>query len=90
MLELPIHEVHANSGERQFEFLFNERRQDLWLYRRDQTITRPIADFRPESDVPILPPEIALLYKSKNPSERDLADFRLLWPRLNSEARHQL
>jgi GrpB-like predicted nucleotidyltransferase (UPF0157 family) len=89
-IELPIHEVHANSGERQFEFLFNERRQDLWLYRRDQTITRPIADFRPESDVPILPPEIALLYKSKNPSERDLADFRLLWPRLNSEARQWL
>jgi GrpB-like predicted nucleotidyltransferase (UPF0157 family) len=89
-LELPIHEVHANSGEHQLEFLFNERRQDLWVYPRDQTITRPLADFRPESGVPILPPEIVLLYKSKNPSEKDLADFRLLWPRLNSEARRWL
>ncbi|MEY2602452.1 MAG: hypothetical protein QOH31_210 [Verrucomicrobiota bacterium] len=89
-LELPIHELRANSGEYQFEFLFNERRQDLWVYRRDQTITRPIADFRPESGVPILPPEIVLLYKSKNPSEKDLADFRRLWPRLNSEARRWL
>jgi GrpB-like predicted nucleotidyltransferase (UPF0157 family) len=89
-LELPIHEVRANSGERQFEFLFNECRQDLWVYRRDQTITRPIADFRPESGVPILPPEIVLLYKSENPSEKDLADFRRLWPRLNSEARRWL
>jgi hypothetical protein len=25
-LELPIHELRANSGEYQFEFLFNERR----------------------------------------------------------------
>jgi GrpB-like predicted nucleotidyltransferase (UPF0157 family) len=89
-LELPIHEVRANRDEHQFEFLFNERRQDLWVYRRDQTITRPIADFRPESGVPIIPPEIILLYKSESPSEKDLADFRRLWPRLNSEARRWL
>src|SRR3979411_2849994 len=53
-------------------------------------MTRPIADFRPESGVPILPPEIVLLYKSESPSEKDLADFRRLWPRLNSEARRWL
>ena len=28
-----------------------------------------------------------LLYKSQSPSEKDLTDFRQVWPRLNSEAR---
>ncbi len=86
-LELPIHEVCARSGEHQLQFLCHERRKDLWLYQKDQSITRPIAHFRHQSGLPIFPPEITLLYKSQSPSERDLTDFRQVWPRLNSEAR---
>ena len=86
-LELPIHEMRASSGEHQLEFLCNERRQDLWLYQRDQSVTRPIAHFPHQSGLPIFPPEIMLLYKPRSPSEKDLTDFRKVWPRLNSEAR---
>jgi len=40
--------------------------------------------------LPIFPPEVVLLYKSKSPTETDLVDFRNAWPRLYSEARHWL
>ncbi|MGA8481410.1 MAG: hypothetical protein WB696_25875 [Chthoniobacterales bacterium] len=40
-----------------------------------------------QSGLPIFPSEIMLLYKSQGPSEKDLTDFRQVWPRLNSEAR---
>ncbi len=88
-LELPVHEVCASSGECQLEFLFNERREDLWEYRRDRTIVRSISHFRgnTQGGLPVFPPEIVLLYKSKSPSEKDLSDFRKVWPRLHSEAR---
>jgi Aminoglycoside-2''-adenylyltransferase len=86
-LAWPIHEVRGIGSEHQVEFLFNERRLDLWLYRRDQTVNRLLTHFHFQSGLPILPPEIVLLYKSKNPSERDLTDFRQVWPQLSWEAR---
>lgn len=89
-LELPVHEVRATSDERQLEFLFNERRGDLWLYRRDQTIGRSISRFRAGVALPIFPPEVVLLYKSNSPTETDLVDFHKAWPRLKSEARQWL
>jgi GrpB-like predicted nucleotidyltransferase (UPF0157 family) len=87
---LPIHEVRARSGERQLEFLFNECREGFWEYRRDRTIVRSISHFRADVALPTFPPEVTLLYKSKSPSEKDLADFRKAWPRLNPEARRWL
>ena len=85
-----IHEVHASRGGLQLEFLFNERGEDLWKYRRDRTVVRSISDFRAEAALPVLPPEIVLLYGSHNPSKNNLADFRVVWPRLSSEARQWL
>jgi aminoglycoside-2''-adenylyltransferase len=89
-LELPVHEVHASRGDHHLEFLFNERGEDLWEYRRDRTVVRSISRFRAEAALPVLPPEIVLLYESHNPSQKYLADFRLVWPRLSSEARQWL
>ncbi len=91
-LELPVHEVRASRAGQQLEFLLSERRGDFWEYRRDRIVVRPISHFRGEGegDLPFFPPEVVLLYKSKSPSERDLSDFREVWPRLTFEARKWL
>ena len=50
-----------------------------WLYRRDSRIRRPVAELHgPASTVarPVLAPEVQLLYKSRTPRPKDVADFQ--------------
>jgi hypothetical protein len=73
-LELPIHEIRCriSSGSlRCFEVLLNERTADIFVFRRDSRISAPIthAFLQSKSGVPILAPEIVLLYKSKGFSD---------------------
>ena len=77
VLQLPIHEIHGFSAENRIEVLLNEIEGDAWRFRRDQSITYP-ADkvwVRSKSGIPILCPEIVLLYKAKNFREKDQADL---------------
>ncbi len=91
----PVHEIHARGpgGEpADLEFLLEEAADDSWVFRRDRRITRPLATIgmQAASGVPILVPEIVLLYKAKNPSAKDLADFDLACPRLDEGRREWL
>jgi hypothetical protein len=79
-LRLPLHEIHASRAHgdpRDLEFLLNERSDDLWIYRRHPVITLPLdrAILRANDGLPILAPEIVLLFKSKAPRAHDEADF---------------
>lgn len=70
------------------EVLFEEATDDQWRYRRDPEVTRPLGDFGIEVDgVPVVRPEIALLYKSKGTRERDEADLRSAVPHLDAGSR---
>lgn len=70
------------------EVLFEEAADGQWHYRRDPRVTLPLADFGIEVDgVPVIRPEIALLYKSKRPRERDEADLRSAAPHLDAASR---
>ncbi len=94
-LELPIHEIHArrNRGTfAQIELLLEEAEGDQWTFRRDSRIARPLAGIamRTDSGVRFLAPEIALLYKAKEPGAKDEADFGLAHPKLGSERRKWL
>lgn len=77
-LELPIHELHANDqmGEH-LEVLLNEVENEQWIFRRDPTITFPISTLFliSRGGIPYLHPVVVLLYKAKNPREKDHADF---------------
>lgn len=92
-LNLPVHEIHGRGPPgtpREIEFLLNEAAEsDRWVFRRDARITRPLAEAisRTRSGVPFLGPEIVLLFKAKNPTAKDLADFELVRPRLGSARR---
>jgi hypothetical protein len=86
-LEPPVHEVHT----RAFEVLLNEHRGDRWVYRRDPSITCPLGALGGVWDgIPFLRPEVVLLYKSKDPSPKDEADFDVVLPRLDAAARSWL
>lgn len=87
-LELPIHELHGNDkrGEH-MEVLLNEVKNDLWVFRRDSTITFPSSKLFLITDegIPYLHPVVVLLYKAKNPREKDHADFHTVKDLLGDE-----
>jgi hypothetical protein len=88
----PIHEASAEKLPQKIEILINEFDREYWIYRRDSRIRRPVSEtiIRNEIGIPYLSPEIALLYKSKNPRLKDDVDFRATTPHLNVEQRHWL
>jgi hypothetical protein len=79
----------AGAAEWALEFLLDDAIEDEWVFRRQPDIHRRLATIvrRTAEALPYLAPEIQLLYKSRNPRPRDEADFRLLAPRLDGEAR---
>jgi hypothetical protein len=75
----------------QLEVLLEQARDGRWLYRRDPRISLPLSEFGATLDgVPVVRPEVALLYKSKRPRERDEADLRSALALLDARARNWL
>jgi hypothetical protein len=70
------------------EILVEEAIDDRWIYRRDDRVSAPLSEIGRDIDgVPVIRPEIALLYKSKGSRERDQADFAAVLPHLDRSAR---
>jgi hypothetical protein len=91
-LELPVFEIHAFNGKAEIsrlEILLNETNGEEWIFRRNEIVTKPLSKLHSESNcgLKFLRPEIVLLYKSKNPREKDERDFRATVKRLDSESK---
>ena len=59
----------------------------VWTYRRDPRIRRPVRELdgpASDDDRRVLAPEVQLLQQSKNPREKDEADFRAVRASLSS------
>jgi len=93
-LSPPIHEIHARRVRHaggSLELLLNERDETAWIYRRDPEIRRELnCAILTRDGIPLLAPEIVLLYKSKTPRLTDQADFRVALPALTTEQRDWL
>jgi hypothetical protein len=94
-LELPFHQIlatypHADPPE--LEFFLNEQTETHWVSRRHSGLKRPMEEISMVSrlDIPILMPEIQLLYKAKYTRIKDHADFELTLPRLKRSQREWL
>lgn len=74
----PIHESYADKLNKKIEILLNESDADYWMYRRDTRIRRELHKtmMTTKNGIPVLSPEITLLYKSKSPRPKDEKDFR--------------
>jgi hypothetical protein len=92
-LELPIHEIHglSKTGSK-IEILLNESNENEWIFRREPSIRRHLNQVMGVSafGIPYLSPEISLLYKAKNPRQKDEEDFTRTKERLNVESRNWL
>jgi aminoglycoside-2''-adenylyltransferase len=94
-LVLPIHEIWGRSREplQRLEVLLNERDTDVFIFRRDPRIMIPLERvfLRSKSGIPILAPEIVLLYKSKRATEhKEQLDFSSILSALHVERRKWL
>jgi hypothetical protein len=102
-LELPIHQVlfqpaewpppdpwEPNYEERQF--FLNEAEGGIWQSRRDPRITLPVRQLaqRSADGVPIVAPEVQLLYKARHIGAKDEHDFDLVEPHLRGMPRRWL
>ena len=87
----PFHTVWCKNGNHDPDFievLLNEIDGDQFRFRRDQSITlaRERMFFKSSCGLPVLAPEIVLLYKSNCPEEND-ADFQNTIELLAEESR---
>ena len=93
-LELPVHTIWARrdaDAPWELEILLMEAARGRWLFRRDPGITLPLERVGLERDgIPYLAPEVPLLYKAKEPRERDAADFAAVVDELPLERRRWL
>ena len=62
---------------------------DTWIWRRDERIRRPYAEvvLRTADGIPFMRPELALLFKARDPREKDDADFSRAAPLLPPDDR---
>ncbi len=93
--ELPIHNIWCRrnvTATWDLELLFSEFESDEWVYRRNRTIRGQLDSFfwKDENGLPILAPEIQLLYKSRSKRPKDLQDFRNCLPILQPKLRQKL
>lgn len=82
-LELPIFQVLARREDTlppEFEFFLNEIDHAEWRFRRNPDFRRPAADVivTSKTGIPIIAPEIQLLYKAKGLRPKDERDFHTL------------
>lgn len=94
-LELRIHEIHCFGENKELpvlEILLNETNDKEWIFRRDKRITKLLSELSlaTNSGINFLRPEIVLLYKSKNPREKDEQDFQAAVKQLDFESRKWL
>lgn len=66
---------------------------DQWVYRREPRITRPLRELTGPASrpgLPVLAPEVQLLYKSKQPRPKDQLDFDTFRCHLDADQRRWL
>jgi hypothetical protein len=84
-LRPPVHQIRATAPTGDpagIDFLLNERTDTHWVFRRHPDLQRPVEEVAIISSlgIPILAPEIQLLFKAKQTRAKDQADFELTLP----------
>ena len=85
-LDLPVHELQGRGPNGELvEVLLQESDIETWRFRREPTISMPLSKLGVRSGlgIPILRPEVVLLYKAKSPVSKDEEDFNVLLPALD-------
>jgi hypothetical protein len=94
-LNSPVHNVWCGknlNGPWNLELLLCEFEGDEWVYRRNSSIRGPVSEFGwgASNGMQMIAPEIQLLYKSRNPREKDRLDFENCLPVFSPQQRNWL
>jgi hypothetical protein len=76
-----------------FQLMIDDIDGDDWLFRRDNRVRRPVTTLFGRASrpgLPVLAPEVQLLYKSGSLREKDAEDFVSALPHLAVDERHWL
>ena len=90
-LSLPVHQIRGRRKGRRLnslELLMNDAKSTHWHFRRDPRVSYPIekAFVTSAGGIPIIAPEVALLYKAKYPNEKKSKhDFERTLPALGEQ-----
>ncbi len=96
LITLPVHTIWCQNAQHYpdfLEILLNDSEKDQFLFRRDRSICYPSIEavLLSSSGLPILAPEIVLLYKSNDlESAENRWDFQYTLPALNIQRRRWL
>lgn len=88
----PLHELLFKNGKDTVEILLIDRQDKHVLFRRDPTIFLPFDEFacQHEKGIPFVHPAWQLLFKAKEPREKDNKDFHSALPCLDPKSRNWL
>ena len=93
LLMLPVNELYIEhkSGQR-LHVLFNESDGIDWHYSYNYRITLNMSKWitKGNGQLPVIAPEISLLYKSKTMQPQDQLDFNSIIPHLDEDTRNWL
>jgi hypothetical protein len=86
-ISAPSFQTKARQRSAEFDLFLENVCADVWTFRRDQRIQRPIDDVLAEGDsgLPVVRPEIQLLYMAKSNEPKHQRDFEIALPRLGSQ-----
>ncbi len=76
-----------------FQLMVDDVDGDDWVFRRDARIRRPVTSLLGRASrpgLPVLAPDVQLLYKSGSLREEDAADFNTVLPLLAADERSWL
>ena len=81
-------QLQARSPAIEFDIFTESADQNVWFFRRDDRVTLPLSGvtMRSESGIPVIRPEIQLLYMAKAMDAKNVQDFDLARPRLDRHA----
>jgi hypothetical protein len=80
ILSSSVHNIWCRKSENEswsLELLLSDFENDEWVYRRNPAIRGRVGKFgwTTSSGIAVVSPEIQMLYKSRNPREKDILDF---------------
>lgn len=93
--ELPVHNIWCRKNQSapwELELLFSEFEENEWVYRRNSSIRGTMKSFfwQTNEGLPVLAPEIQLLYKSRSKRPKDFQDLENCLDFLNSVQKAKL
>jgi hypothetical protein len=84
----PAFQLQARSSTVEFDLFTETTDQVMWHFRRDDRISRPLSEVitLSGSGLPIVRPEVQLLYMAKSTEPKHQHDFDVVRPRLDPAA----